>query len=88
MTESPITVKVTITLKNFDFDRSAYNKVLDDSRSEIELSTEEQDNLTPEEMLEYDRRFIVEGDFDLEEFIAGGDYDTENDMKMEIVKDA
>lgn len=78
-------VTLTITFDNWEFDKQSYSVVYDDDGTSVDLTDEQREALTPEEMLKYDKRYLVQGEFDLSELLYGQDFDYEDDLKLEVI---
>lgn len=80
------TVKVLITVPiEVDIIRSNYGHVYNEAGEDVDLTEAEQAGLTVEQCLEYDYRYILNGDFDVQEYISYGDHDNE-DIKLQLVE--
>lgn len=68
--------------------RVDYAEPYDSEGKEIELTEEQINALTTAEMLEYDRRFMEHGDFDLMDFLASVPGDWEKGLKLEVLEES
>jgi len=83
--------KIRIILEaEYDLDQESYRRQPNPNPNggeDIVLTDEQLKDLTDEEMLELDKKYIIAGEFGLEELIGACVYDTRDDLKLELVEE-